>query len=48
MSFTAPMAEPLAGAKVVLSTRSLRAQLYNGKFHETGYPQVVTGRRWSI
>ena len=34
---------PLAGATVVLSTRSLRAQLYNGKFHETGYPQVLTG-----
>ncbi len=33
----------LAGATVVLSTRSLRAQLFDGKFHETGYPQVVTG-----
>ena len=38
-----PDGRPLAGATVVLSTRSLRAQLYNGKFHETGYPQVVTG-----
>lgn len=34
--------KPLAGAKVVLSTKSLRAQLYNGKFHEGAYPQVVT------
>ena len=34
---------PLAGATVILSTRSTRAQLYNGKFHEGGYPQVVTG-----
>ncbi len=39
-----PDGRPLAGATVVLSTRSLRAQLYNGKFHETGYPQVITGR----
>ena len=38
-----PDGRPLAGATVILSTRSLRAQLYNGKFHETGYPQVVTG-----
>jgi peroxiredoxin len=38
-----PDGRPLAGATAVLSTRSLRAQLYNGKFHETGYPQVVTG-----
>jgi RNA polymerase sigma factor (sigma-70 family) len=34
---------PLAGAVVILSTRSLRAQLYNGKFHETAYPEVLTG-----
>ena len=34
---------PLAGATVILSTRSLRAQLYNGKFHEGAYPQAVTG-----
>ncbi len=34
---------PLAGAAVVLSTKSLRAQLCNGKFHEGGYPQVLTG-----
>ena len=38
-----PDGRPLAGATVILSTRSLRAQLYNGKFHETGYPQMVTG-----
>ena len=34
---------PLAGATVILSTKSLRAQLYNGKFSENGYPQVLTG-----
>ncbi len=34
---------PLAGAKVILSTKSLRAQLYNGEFHEGAYPQVLTG-----
>jgi RNA polymerase sigma factor (sigma-70 family) len=34
---------PLAGAVVTLSTKSLRAQLYNAKFHEGAYPQVVTG-----
>jgi hypothetical protein len=33
---------PLAGASVILSTKSLRAQLYNGKFHEGGYPQALT------
>ncbi len=38
-----PDGRPLAAATVVLSTRSLRAQLYNGKFHETAYPQVITG-----
>ena len=34
---------PLAGARVILSTKSLRAQLYNGKFHEGAYPQALTG-----
>jgi hypothetical protein len=34
---------PLRGASVVLSTRSQRAQLYNARFHEGGYQQVVTG-----
>jgi hypothetical protein len=34
---------PLAGAAVILSTKSLRAQLYNGKFHEGAYPRVLTG-----
>ena len=34
---------PLAGARVILSTRSIRAQLYNGKFHEGAYPQALTG-----
>jgi RNA polymerase sigma factor (sigma-70 family) len=34
---------PLTGARVILSTRSLRAQLYNGKFHEGAYPQALTG-----
>ncbi len=38
-----PDGRPLAGAAVILSTKSLRAQLYNGKFHEGGYPRVVTG-----
>ena len=35
--------KPLAGAKVVLSTKSLRVQLYNGSFHEGAYPQATTG-----
>jgi RNA polymerase sigma factor (sigma-70 family) len=34
---------PLEGASVILSTKSLRAQLYNGKFHEGAYPQALTG-----
>ncbi len=38
-----PDGRPLAGAVVVLSTRSLQAQIYNGKFHEAAYPRVVTG-----
>ena len=38
-----PDGRPLAGAAVILSTKSLRAQLYNGKFHEGAYPQVLTG-----
>ena len=29
---------PLAGATVILSTKSLRAQLYNGKFHRERLP----------
>ncbi len=33
---------PLAGAAVILSTKSLQAALYNGKFHETAYPRVLT------
>ena len=28
---------------MILSTKSLRAQLYNGKFHEGAYPRVLTG-----
>ncbi len=35
--------QPIAGAAVILSTKSLRAQLYNGKFHERAYPEVRTG-----
>jgi RNA polymerase sigma factor (sigma-70 family) len=38
-----PDGRPLAGAAVILSTNSLRAQLYNGKFHEGAYPRVLTG-----
>jgi RNA polymerase sigma factor (sigma-70 family) len=38
-----PDGRPLAGATVTLSTKSLRAQFYNGKFHEGIYSQVVTG-----
>ena len=38
-----PDGRPLAGAAVILSTKSLRAQLYNGKFHEGAYPRVLTG-----
>jgi protocatechuate 3,4-dioxygenase beta subunit len=34
--------QPLAGASVILSTKSLRAQLHNGTFHEGGYPLAVT------
>ena len=37
-----PDGRPLSGAAVILSTRSLRAQLYNGKFHEGAYPRVLT------
>ena len=33
-----PDGRPLAGAAVILSTKSLRAQLYNGKFHEGALP----------
>jgi hypothetical protein len=33
----------LAGTVVILSTKSLQAQLYNGKFHESAYPRVLTG-----
>ena len=39
-----PEGRPLAGALVILSTKSLRAQLYNGKFHDRAYPQVFTER----
>jgi hypothetical protein len=38
-----PDGRPLAGAAVILSTRSSRAQLYNGRFHEGAYPRVLTG-----
>ncbi len=38
-----PDGRPLSGAAVIVSTKSLRAQLYNGKFHETAYPRVLTG-----
>jgi hypothetical protein len=38
-----PDGQPLAGAVVIVSTKSLRAQLYNGKFHEGAYPQDRTG-----
>jgi RNA polymerase sigma factor (sigma-70 family) len=34
---------PLADAAVILSTKTLRAQFYNGKFHEGSYPRVLTG-----
>ncbi len=34
---------PLSGATVILSTKSHRAQLYNGSFHQSAYPRVVTG-----
>jgi RNA polymerase sigma factor (sigma-70 family) len=37
-----PAGRPLAGASVILSTKSLRAQLYNGRFHEGAYPRVIT------
>jgi Carboxypeptidase regulatory-like domain len=42
--------QPLAGAAVTLSTKSLRAQLYNGNFHAGAYPQVLTdaGGRFSL
>jgi hypothetical protein len=38
-----PDGRPLSGAAVILSTKSLRAQLYNGQFHQGAYPRVVTG-----
>jgi RNA polymerase sigma factor (sigma-70 family) len=38
-----PDDRPLAGAVVILSTKSSRAQFYNGKFHERAYTQVLTG-----
>jgi RNA polymerase sigma factor (sigma-70 family) len=38
-----PDGRTLAGALVIVSTKSLRAQLYNGKFHEGAYPEVRTG-----
>ncbi|MGC8640665.1 MAG: sigma-70 family RNA polymerase sigma factor [Isosphaeraceae bacterium] len=38
-----PDHRPLAGATVILSTKSLRVQLGNGTFPEGAYPQVVTG-----
>jgi RNA polymerase sigma factor (sigma-70 family) len=34
---------PLVGAAVILSTTSVRAQLFNGRFHESAYPRVLTG-----
>jgi RNA polymerase sigma factor (sigma-70 family) len=38
-----PDGRSLPGAAVILSTKSLRAQLYNGTFHDGAYPRVVTG-----